>query len=364
VGSPNFWEGRRDVQAIIYHTEVGTESGTEAEFQNAARQVSAHYSIGLDGTVHQYVEERNSAWHAGANWPDSTNANTRTIGVEREDRADPTTPMSPAQKAAWTALMGYLCQKYSVPAQVVGNGERGLISHHLINPVHSGCAGTAVEAVAQEFCSSGGVIVNPKLSAPISGIAASASGQGYWCVGRDGGAFSFGDAAFHGSLAGLPLNAPVVGITAARNGAAYWMVSADGGVFALPSPGAPFFGSMAGQALNASVVGIVGLDNSGYWLVGTDGAVFAFPSGQTPFFGSLGGRPLNAPIVSMAGVPGPTTQAYLLLGQDGGVFGFPIGTAPFFGSCRPDRSRGGHRVHADRQGLLDRRRRWRGFCVW
>lgn len=38
-----------------------------------------------------------------------------------------------------------------------------------------------------------------------------APGLGYWMVARDGGVFSFGQAAFYGSMGGTRLNAPVVG---------------------------------------------------------------------------------------------------------------------------------------------------------
>jgi hypothetical protein len=44
-----------------------------------------------------------------------------------------------------------------------------------------------------------------------------ADGQGYWLVGRDGGMFSFGDAAFLGSAGGLHLNQPVVGMAAIQS---------------------------------------------------------------------------------------------------------------------------------------------------
>ena len=48
----------------------------------------------------------------------------------------------------------------------------------------------------------------PPLNAPIVGMAATPSGNGYWEVAADGGIFSFGDAAFHGSMGGTALNAP------------------------------------------------------------------------------------------------------------------------------------------------------------
>ena len=69
------------------------------------------------------------------------------------------------------------------------------------------------------------------------------STQGYWMVGADGGAFSFGDAAFEGSAAATPLRAPIVGMAATPNGRGYWLVGADGGVFSYGDAG--FHGSAA-----------------------------------------------------------------------------------------------------------------------
>ena len=56
-------------------------------------------------------------------------------------------------------------------------------------------------------------------------MAATPDGGGYWLVARDGGIFSFGDAAFHGSEGGQPLNAPVVGMAATAAAAGYWLVA-------------------------------------------------------------------------------------------------------------------------------------------
>ena len=58
------------------------------------------------------------------------------------------------------------------------------------------------------FGSTGGLLLN----APVTGIAATASGSGYWEVASDGGIFTFGGAPFLGSMSGLPLDRPVVGI--------------------------------------------------------------------------------------------------------------------------------------------------------
>ena len=50
------------------------------------------------------------------------------------------------------------------------------------------------------------------LNAPVVGMAANLSGNGYWLQGADGGIFTFGDAQFYGSMGGRHLNAPMVGI--------------------------------------------------------------------------------------------------------------------------------------------------------
>ena len=110
--------------------------------------------------------------------------------------------------------------------------------------------------------------------------------EGYWLVGTDGGIFSFGAAAFHGSMGGIPLQRPVVGIVPTSGGRGYWLVASDGGVFAFGDAG--YYGSIPGlgihpagsglpNSLNKPIVGIVSsYDGRGYFMVASDGGVFAF----------------------------------------------------------------------------------------
>ncbi|HVX21230.1 MAG TPA: fibronectin type III domain-containing protein [Acidimicrobiales bacterium] len=164
------------------------------------------------------------------------------------------------------------------------------------------------------------------LNQPIVGIAATPNNGGYWLVASDGGVFSFGNAAFYGSMGGKPLNQPIVGITPTLDGKGYWLVAKDGGVFAFGD--ATFSGSMGGKSLNAPVVGMAATpDGGGYWLVAKDGGVFAF--GDATFSGSMGGKSLNAPVVGAAA--GPSDAGYWLVAADGGIFSF--GDATFKGSA-------------------------------
>jgi hypothetical protein len=163
------------------------------------------------------------------------------------------------------------------------------------------------------------------LNRPIVGMAATSDGGGYWEVASDGGIFSFGDASFHGSMGGTPLNRPIVGMAATPDGSGYWEVASDGGVFSFGD--AVFRGSTGSLRLNRPIVGVAPTrDGRGYWLVASDGGIFAF--GDATFLGSMGGTPLNRPIVGMAATP--DGGGYWEVASDGGIFNF--GDAGFHGS--------------------------------
>jgi hypothetical protein len=163
------------------------------------------------------------------------------------------------------------------------------------------------------------------LVAPVVGIEAHPAGDGYWLIASDGGVFSFGGAAFSGSMGGRVLQGPIVGLQAHPAAVGYWMVGTDGGVFGFGGVG--FFGSMGGTPLQQPVVGMEATPSGdGYWLVAADGGVFAF--GDAAFHGSLGALRLQQPIVGMEATP--SGDGYWLVAADGGVFAF--GDAPFSGS--------------------------------
>jgi hypothetical protein len=163
------------------------------------------------------------------------------------------------------------------------------------------------------------------LNRPVVAMAATPGGGGYWLVARDGGVFSFGNAAFHGSTGNISLNQPIVGMATTTDGNGYWLVAADGGVFTFGD--AVFLGSTGGIDLNQPIVGMAATpDGNGYWLVAADGGIFAF--GDAVFYGSTGSIALNQPVVGMAATPGG--GGYWLVARDGGIFSF--GNATFHGS--------------------------------
>ena len=112
-------------------------------------------------------------------------------------------------------------------------------------------------------------------------------------IAADGGVFSFGDAAFAGSMGGRKLNQPVRSLVPDADGVGYWLVAADGGIFAFD---APFLGSMGSSRLNKPVRGMIRYGD-GYLMVAEDGGIFNFS--RLPFSGSLGASPPTSPVVSV-----------------------------------------------------------------
>ncbi|NLS38709.1 N-acetylmuramoyl-L-alanine amidase [Fructobacillus tropaeoli] len=75
---PNYTAGRQgnSINKIVIHHMATTDYNSVPGIWNS-RQASAHYGIGQDGTIRSYVDEDNTAWHAG-DWP----TNLTSIGIE------------------------------------------------------------------------------------------------------------------------------------------------------------------------------------------------------------------------------------------------------------------------------------------
>jgi hypothetical protein len=167
----------------------------------------------------------------------------------------------------------------------------------------------------------------------IVALVATADGAGYWLLGADGEVYPFGDATFHGDLLHLPGGkqvhvSDVVGMVAAPSGSGYLLIGADGGVFALGA--VHFYGSLPGIGVKVDDIrGILPAPGeTGYVLVGADGGAFVFGHGA-PYKGSLPGEGIKvSDIVGLALTP--DGEGYWMAGADGLVY--PFGDATRFGA--------------------------------
>jgi hypothetical protein len=123
--STNFRQGRAaglQPAAIVIHIMEGSITSADNWFQDPASMVSAHYGIAKTGEVHQYVNEQDTAFHAGTivnpTWTGlrpNINPNFYTVGIEHEGKAEDPWPWPDAQLSASGALVGEIAARWNIP---------------------------------------------------------------------------------------------------------------------------------------------------------------------------------------------------------------------------------------------------------
>ncbi|MCR8559034.1 N-acetylmuramoyl-L-alanine amidase [Mucilaginibacter sp. BJC16-A38] len=152
VKSPNYTSGRNNYKpiAIVIHIMEGTLSSTDSWFKSTVSQVSAHYGVGINGDVHQYVREEDTAWHAGrVNAPSWAlikqagtpgkyiNPNYYTVGIEHE--GDESTVWSDATYKSSSDMIREIATRWSIPID-----RDHIVGHHEIYSIKA-CPGTKVD---------------------------------------------------------------------------------------------------------------------------------------------------------------------------------------------------------------------------
>jgi hypothetical protein len=132
--------------AIVIHIMEGSIGSADNWFNNPASSVSAHYGVAKSGEVHQYVDEHDTAFHAGTvvrpTWAGivpGVNPNYYTVGIEHEGEAEDPWPWPAAQIAASAALVGEIAARWSIPADL-----NHVVPHRSIRASKT-CPGLAVK---------------------------------------------------------------------------------------------------------------------------------------------------------------------------------------------------------------------------
>jgi N-acetyl-anhydromuramyl-L-alanine amidase AmpD len=140
--SGSYWTDYRDRVAIVDHIMQGNIAGSEARFNNKAQQVSAHFGVGRDGRVVQWVSMNCSAWANGIledgydvtiPWllecaTKDINPNRRTISIEHE--GDTGDSLTPAQYEATLELHIYIIQHWPT----IKPSRKTIVPHRAISP--------------------------------------------------------------------------------------------------------------------------------------------------------------------------------------------------------------------------------------
>lgn len=114
AGTTNF-SMRRPNFVILHHTAQNSCEQTVKTFTTVSTQVSAHYVICRDGSVHHMLNDLLRAHHAGVSkWGNNTDLNSSSIGIEIDNNGFEL--FSEAQLASLIDLLGRLKRAYNIPA--------------------------------------------------------------------------------------------------------------------------------------------------------------------------------------------------------------------------------------------------------
>lgn len=122
VGTTNF-SMRRPNFVIIHHTAQNSCEQTLQTFTLTRTQVSAHYVICKDGTVHHMLNDYLRAHHAGVSkWGNSTDINSNSIGIELDNNGFE--PFDERQMNSLLQLLERLKKSFNIPSpNFIGHGD-------------------------------------------------------------------------------------------------------------------------------------------------------------------------------------------------------------------------------------------------
>ncbi len=122
VGTTNL-SMRRPNFVIIHHTAQNSCEQTLQTFTLPRTQVSSHYVICKDGTVHHMLNDLLRAHHAGVSkWGNTTDLNSSSIGIELDNNGFES--FSEAQMNSLVTLLDRLKKAYSIPSSnFIGHGD-------------------------------------------------------------------------------------------------------------------------------------------------------------------------------------------------------------------------------------------------
>lgn len=122
VGTTNL-SMRRPNFVIIHHTAQNSCAQTLETFTLPRTQVSSHYVICKDGTVHHMLNDLLRGHHAGVSkWGNTTDLNSSSIGIELDNNGFES--FSELQMNSLLILLDRLKKAYSIPAaNFIGHGD-------------------------------------------------------------------------------------------------------------------------------------------------------------------------------------------------------------------------------------------------
>jgi hypothetical protein len=138
--------------------------------------------------------------------------------------------------------------------------------------------------------------ISAQFPALIADMASTPDGKGYWLVGTDGSVYTFGNARYYGSIpygtipgSGCKIGnaacpTPITSMASTPDGKGYWLLGSNGSVYTYGD--ATFHGAEGIFPGNYAVSISSTPDGHGYWI--TDNAGNSYPFGDAPYLGQVG----------------------------------------------------------------------------
>ena len=129
AGAPLYWVGttnfnlRKPNIVVIHHTAQNSCEQTLKTFTLTRTQVSAHYVICKDGTIHHMLNDYLRAWHGGAGkWGSINDLNSSSIGIELDNNGSEV--FADLQINSLVVLLDTLKKRHSIPtANFIGHAD-------------------------------------------------------------------------------------------------------------------------------------------------------------------------------------------------------------------------------------------------
>ena len=107
---------RKPNVVVIHYTAQNSCEQTLQTFTKPATQVSAHYVICKDGTLHHMLNDYLRAWHAGVGrWGNMSDVNSTSIGIEIDNNGIDS--FSTAQINTLLGVLSFAKKEYNIPVE-------------------------------------------------------------------------------------------------------------------------------------------------------------------------------------------------------------------------------------------------------
>ncbi|SRR6266702_1521459 len=126
---------------VVLHIMEGILDGTDSWFRNPQAQASAHFGVGKDGRIYQWVDTADKAWAQAA-------GNPRNISIENEGHAGDSLTAAQCERVA--EILAWAHTTHGVPLRINDfSAGQGLGWHGMGGAAwggHTGCPGDPIKA--------------------------------------------------------------------------------------------------------------------------------------------------------------------------------------------------------------------------